>query len=66
MNAEQEVESGGVDVSEAVAALEQAIEVLKGAKPNDRSELDRWFAIILTDTQKALGNVQYFIVQGNA
>lgn len=40
------------EVSELAQALWGLIEKYREAKPNDRSDLDRRFAIILTDLEK--------------
>lgn len=34
---------------------------LKGRKPNDRSEQDRYWAIVITDVEKALGTFYTFV-----
>lgn len=39
--------------SELDACIVAAIEVAEKAKPNDRSEKDRWTQVVITDLQKA-------------
>lgn len=34
---------------------------LKSRKPNDRSEQDRYWAIVITDVEKALGTFNTFV-----
>lgn len=48
---------------EAFATLRDAIQVLK---PNDRSSLDRAYAVLLTMVEQAEAYAGYFIVQVEA
>jgi len=45
-----------------IATIEQALTTLKQDKPNDRSEVDRRFAIAITDLEKVLAYVKVYIV----
>ena len=42
-------------------ALEQAYEAMKANKPNDRSELDRCWAIAVTDMQKLVAFFKVYV-----
>ena len=42
--------------------LESALESLQSEKPNDRSEVDRRYAIIITDLEKVLAYYKTYIV----
>lgn len=45
----------------AASAIKQAIDELIAAKPNDRSEKDRRYAITITEIEKVLAYYQYWI-----
>ena len=40
-------------VNDIAAQFETLLTMLKAAKPNDRSEADRYTAIVITDVEKA-------------
>lgn len=42
-------------------AIKQALNELREAKPDDRSEIDRHYAITITDLQKVLAYYEYWI-----
>ena len=42
------------EYSEGYKALTKALEELKKAKPNDRSEMDRCYAVCITDLEKLI------------
>jgi hypothetical protein len=46
---------------ETVAAIQQAIETARKNKPNDRSEADRAYAVVITELEKALAYAKTFI-----
>lgn len=41
----------------------ELLTALKGLKPNDRSDADRYWAITITDVEKALGTFNTFVHQ---
>ena len=51
----------GADV---VHHLEMALMCLKDNKPNDRSDVDRRFAIVATDLEKVIAYHSHFILRG--
>jgi hypothetical protein len=40
--------------SKSLSLLKEALEAMKAAKPNDRSERDRYTAIAITDLEKLI------------
>lgn len=42
-------------------AIKQAIDELQEAKPGDRSEIDRRYAITITEMEKVLAYYEYWI-----
>jgi hypothetical protein len=44
-------------------AIQELLQMLKENKPDDRSELDRRHAIILTDLEKIMAYYDYYIVR---
>jgi hypothetical protein len=40
--------------SKTLSLLKEALDVMKGQKPNDRSERDRYTAIAITDLEKLI------------
>lgn len=53
------------NVQDAYFTLDKLIQDLKGTvKPNDRSEMDRRFAIIITELEKVLAYYQHYIING--
>ncbi len=50
------------DVEMRVAgAIKNALDVLQEAKPGDRSEIDRRYAITITELEKVLAYYEYWI-----
>jgi len=39
----------------------ELLEALRNMKPNDRSEADRYWAIVITDTEKAMAVFHRFV-----
>jgi hypothetical protein len=56
------MEYNDVPGSPAFDLLESALESLQSEKPNDRSEVDRRYAIIITDLEKVLAYYKTYIV----
>jgi dTDP-D-glucose 4,6-dehydratase len=47
--------------SEELQALEQALETLSKAKPNDRSEKDRRYAVTITELEKVIAWFKVYV-----
>jgi hypothetical protein len=60
---EQEVKKimQDVKVDTALKALDQALFELRRNKPNDRSDADRYWAIVITDVEKALAVFKTYV-----
>jgi hypothetical protein len=52
-----------VEETTAREFLEMALETLKAEKPNDRSELDRRHAIVITEIEKVIAYYDQFIAK---
>jgi hypothetical protein len=50
-----------VKVDTALKALDQALSELRRNKPNDRSDADRYWAIVITDVEKALAVFKTYV-----
>ena len=46
----------------AIKALDQALFELRRNKPNDRSDTDRYWAIVITDVEKALAVFKTYVM----
>lgn len=51
---------------EIICALETTLRTVKALKPNDRSELDRRYAILLTDLEKVVAYCAHYITRQDA
>jgi hypothetical protein len=49
-------------VSETHNALDNALSALKHNKPNDRSDKDRYWAIVITDVEKAIAVFETYVM----
>lgn len=49
----------------AFRLLKEAVDAIREAKPGDRSEVDRRFAIVVTMLEKAVAFYDYYIVREN-
>lgn len=47
---------------EARASLNRALQTLKARKPNDRSDKDRYWAIVITEVEKAMAVFDMYIM----
>ena len=50
--------------SKALELLRASIEAMREQKPNDRSELDRRYAVAITEAEKLLAYYLYFVEAG--
>jgi hypothetical protein len=50
-----------IDTSIVLIQFGELLTELKSRKPNDRSEQDRYWAIVITDVEKALGTFNTFV-----
>lgn len=48
-----------------LAALYEALEQLRAAKPGNRSERDRRYAVSITELEKVIGYFNTFVVEAN-
>lgn len=51
-------------MSQTREAIQKALLAAKSEKPNDRSELDRRYAVIITDLEKVMAYAKTFIDEG--
>ncbi len=51
---------------EVLKKLWEALDALKANKPNDRSELDRRYAVAITDQERVIAWFAAFIVAGDS
>lgn len=49
------------DTNAILDQFEELLKELKSRKPNDRSEHDRYWAIVITDVERALGMFYTFV-----
>jgi hypothetical protein len=61
---EQAIEKRKVDAKKdtAIKALDQALFELRRNKPNDRSDADRYWAIVITDVEKAMAVFKTYVM----
>ena len=45
--------------------LKEAVDAIRDARPNERSEVSRRFAIVITMLDKAVAFYHYFIIEEN-
>lgn len=46
--------------------LIELLQAVQAARPNDRSEMDRHFAIVITDFEKVIASYEAFILKGES
>lgn len=46
-------------LSESLKLLREALDEVRNQKPNDRSELDRVYAVVITDIEKVIAYLHY-------
>jgi hypothetical protein len=46
----------------AFTTIQDTIAYLRGLKPNDKSDKDRRYAIVLTDLEKAMAYYAYYVI----
>lgn len=59
-------DEGITEVDGCFGALDELIERMKSAKPGDRSDIDRRFAIVITELEKVEAYFAYFIINANS
>lgn len=47
----------------AMAGIKGLLELLRKARPGDRSETDRWYQITITDLEKIAGSFRHNVVE---
>lgn len=64
LRAEQERKGMGLVLKKdaGMKALDQALFELRRNKPNDRSEQDRYWAIVITDVEKAMAVFKAYVL----
>lgn len=50
-------------MTETEKKLREALEALKAEKPNDRSDKDRYWAIVITDVEKAIAVFKTYVLK---
>lgn len=54
------------EIDGCFGALSELVEKMKSAKPGDRSDMDRRFAIVITELEKVEAYFAHFIINGNS
>ncbi len=57
-------EERNAKLEEAASLLQSSLKAFRDAKPGDRSEIDRRFAIVITDLEKLACYAKQYIIEG--